>query len=71
MMQKLAVTALASFNDVIIRQAVLNGLPLIDLRLICSEASDYANPIEPSDTGGKKIAGKILELVTKTRFFKF
>jgi hypothetical protein len=67
-MQKLAVTALASFNDVIIRHAVLNKLPLLDLRLICNEASDYANPIEPSDTGGRKIAGKILELVTKHDF---
>lgn len=68
MMQKLTVTALASFNDVIIRQAVLNRLPLLDLRLICNEASDYANPIEPSDTGGKKIAERILDLVTKHDF---
>jgi hypothetical protein len=67
-MQKLAVTALASFNDVIVRQAVLNKLPLLDLRLICSETTDYANPIEPSDPGGRKIAGKILELVTKHDF---
>ena len=69
-MQRLAVTALASFNDAIIRQAVLNGLPVLDLRLICNEASDYANPIEPSDTGGRKIAGKILEMVTKHDFSK-
>lgn len=62
-MQKLAVAALAAFNDAIIRQAILNRLPLLDLRLICSEASDYANPIEPSDTGGKKIAAQIAELV--------
>lgn len=62
-MQKLAVAALAVFNDAIIRQAILNGLPLLDLRLICNEASDYANPIEPSDTGGKKIAAKISELL--------
>ena len=67
-MQKLAVTALASFNDVIIRQAILNGLPILDLRLICNEASDYANPIEPSDKGGKKIAAKIYDLV-KTHDF--
>jgi hypothetical protein len=67
-MQKLAVTALASFNDAIIRQAALNNLPLLDLRLVCNQASDYANPIEPSDAGGRKIAGKILELVTKHDF---
>jgi hypothetical protein len=67
--QRLAVTALSVFNDAIIRQAVINGLPIIDLRLICSEASDYANAIEPSDKGGRKIAAKILELV-ETHDFK-
>jgi hypothetical protein len=60
--QRLAVIALSVFNDVIIRQAVINDLPIIDLRLICNEAGDYANEIEPSDKGGKKIATKILEL---------
>lgn len=60
--QKVAITALATFNDVITRQAVLNGLPLLDLRFICNEESDYANEIEPSDAGGKKIAAKILKL---------
>ncbi len=61
--QSLAVTALSVFNDVIIRQACTYGLPIIDLRLICNERSDYANEIEPSDKGGKKIAMKILEVV--------
>jgi lysophospholipase L1-like esterase len=68
LMQRLAVTALASFNDVIIRQAILNNLPLLDLRLICNEASDYANPIEPSDKGGRKIARKIFDLVSSHDF---
>ncbi|HXH68717.1 MAG TPA: SGNH/GDSL hydrolase family protein [Pyrinomonadaceae bacterium] len=67
--QRLAVTALSVFNDVIIRQAIINRLPIIDLRLICSEADDYANEIEPSDKGGRKIAAKILELV-ETHDFK-
>lgn len=66
--QRIAVTALSAFNDVIIRQAALNGLPILDLRLICNENSDYANEIEPSDTGGKKIAAKILELIQKHDF---
>ena len=70
-MQRLAVAALANFNDVIIRQAFLNRLPILDLRLICNEASDYANPIEPSDKGGKKIAAKILELAAKHDFSNF
>jgi hypothetical protein len=66
--QRLAVTALSVFNDVIIRQAIINNLPIIDLRLICNEADDYANEIEPSDKGGKKIAVKILELINNHKF---
>lgn len=61
--QAIAVSALSAFNDVIIRQAVLHGLPVLDLRLICSEKSDYANEIEPSGLGGKKIATKIKEVI--------
>lgn len=68
--QKLAVAALASFNDVIIRQAALHKIPLIDLRLLCDEAADYANPIEPSGQGGEKIARKILEVAGKHNFTK-
>ena len=66
--QRLAVTALSVFNDVIIRYAIINNLPIIDLRLICDEADDYANAIEPSDKGGKKIAAKILELINDHEF---
>jgi len=40
------------------------------LRLICSEKADYANPIEPSDIGGRKIAQKIFELIEKHDFSK-
>ena len=56
-------SALALFNDVITRAAFSEGLPLIDLRLICSEDEDYANPIEPSAKGGEKIAAAITRLV--------
>jgi lysophospholipase L1-like esterase len=56
-------TALALFNDVITRAAFGNGLSLIDLRLICSEDKDYANPIEPSAKGGEKIARVIAGLI--------
>jgi len=62
--QKIAVAALATFNDVIIRQAFLAGVPLIDLRLVCDEDSDYANEIEPSEKGGGKISGAIVRLVS-------
>ncbi|WP_457964126.1 GDSL-type esterase/lipase family protein [Arthrobacter sp. D1-29] len=49
-------TALAFFNDCISRAAFSRGMSLIDLRLICNEDGDYANPIEPSSQGGAKIA---------------
>jgi hypothetical protein len=61
--RRLVVTALALFNDVITRAAFSHGLPLIDLRLICSEPSDFANPIEPSSRGGDKIAAAIAAMV--------
>src|SRR5215218_1075527 len=66
--QRLAVAALATFNDVITRAAFDAGLPLIDLRLICNEDSDYANPIEPSEAGGAKIARAIVRLVSEHDF---
>jgi lysophospholipase L1-like esterase len=66
--QKLAVTALCIFNDAIIRAAFARGLPLIDLRLICDDERDYANPIEPSARGGAKIAAAIKEVVTAHDF---
>lgn len=54
--------ALSLFNDVITRAAFSRRLPLIDLRLICAEPADYANPIEPSEQGGAKIAAAIAAL---------
>ena len=66
--QKLAVAALSSFNDVIIRQAISTKIPVLDLRFICNEKDDYANEIEPSSKGGDKIARKIFEVV-KTHYF--
>jgi GDSL-like lipase/acylhydrolase family protein len=55
----LARVALMMFNDVILRVAFERGLRVIDLRLVCTEAADYANPIEPSGRGGRKIAQAI------------
>ena len=51
--------ALTLFNDVIVRVALEHGTGLIDLRLVCTRPSDYANPIEPSGSGGRKIATRI------------
>ncbi len=64
-LQRMALAALAVFNDCIIRAAFANGLSLIDLRLICTEEGDYANPIEPSARGGEKIARAIVEAVER------
>ena len=57
--------ALSLFNDVITRAAFARRLALIDLRLICSEPEDYANPIEPSERGGEKIAAAIADLAVE------
>jgi len=55
--------ALALFNDAILRTAFELRLPVIELRLVCSEPADYANPIEPSGPGGRKIAMAIARAV--------
>jgi hypothetical protein len=54
---------LALFNDVILRAAVDMRLDALELRSICTEPADYANPIEPSGQGGLKIARAIAQLV--------
>ena len=64
-LQKIAVTALTVFNDCIIRAAFIHRIPLLDLRLICTEEGDYADPIEPSAQGGEKIASAIVKLVER------
>jgi len=57
---------LAGFNEVILRSAIAAGVPVIDLRLVCTEEGDYSplSPIEPSVVGGAKIAGAIVRAVT-------
>ncbi|MDJ0570789.1 MAG: hypothetical protein QNJ53_17340 [Pleurocapsa sp. MO_192.B19] len=61
---------MATFNDVIIRQAFQSGIPLIDLRLTCNETQDYANAIEPSSVGGEKIVNAIMNVVLEHNFQK-
>ena len=57
--------AVAGFNDQISRLVIRAGLPLLDLRLICDRADDFSplSPVEPSVTGGSKIADAICRLV--------
>jgi hypothetical protein len=64
--QRLATTALAVFDDVILRLATERALAVIELRLVCTEPSDYANPIEPSVQGGAKIARAIARALTSS-----
>jgi hypothetical protein len=63
-------TGLCLFNDGILREAFRAGVPVLDLRLLCTDAADYSrsSPIEPSVVGGGKIARAISRLVTEYDF---
>ena len=65
-----AVTALGLFNDVILREAFSACLPVLDLRLLCSERADYSplSPIEPSYLGGRKIAAALAGILASHDF---
>jgi lysophospholipase L1-like esterase len=68
--RRIAAIGLNVFNDIITREAAARGLALIDLRLICTEPGDLANPIEPSVRGGAKVAGAITAFATDYDFTK-
>jgi lysophospholipase L1-like esterase len=61
--RKIVRSAVALFDDAIIRTAIEHRLTVIDLRAVCANAEDYANPIEPSSTGAAKIARAITAVV--------
>jgi hypothetical protein len=65
-----AVTALAAFNDEILRGAIDEGWPVVDLRIVCDDKTDYSSlsPIEPSRQGGEKIARAIANLLQQHDF---
>ena len=67
-LQKMAMAALPIFNDIIFQEAVNFNIPVIDLRLIFNDESDYANPIEPSAIGGLKMAKVIKKVVYEHDF---
>ena len=67
-MQEISVTALPIFNDIITKQAVITGIPVVDLRLIFNDYIDYANPIEPSTNGGYKISKVIKNIIDNHDF---
>lgn len=54
-------TALMMFNDTITRVARRRDLPVLDLRLVCDLPEDFVQNIEPSATGGAKIAAALAE----------
>ena len=57
--QRFATSAVSMFNDVIIRAANSTRCAMIDLRLACNRPADFVSNIEPSTTGGEKIAKAI------------
>ncbi len=65
--------ALGMFNDVIVREAIRSGVPVLDLRLICTEPGDYSekSPIEPSSQGGEKLADRLVGAVLEHDFTNY
>ena len=63
-------TALSIFNDVILRECARVQVPVLDLRCVCTETTDYSevSPIEPSNSGGQKIASRIVNIVIGNTF---
>lgn len=67
-----ATTALALFNEVILEEAISRKLPIIDLRIVFSDADDYSSisPIEPSFKGGQKLSQCIKHVLAVHDFNK-
>ena len=65
-----ALTALSIFNDRILKSAFAMKIPVLDLRLVFSEKSDYSavSPIEPSATGTIKLVRSIVEMLSRHDF---
>ena len=63
--QEMAMAAETIFNDIITYEIFKRKIPLIDLRVLCDDDEDFANPIEPSCIGGMKIAKTISFIADK------
>ena len=61
--QRASAALLSIFNDVIAEEAMAQGFGILDIRAICTTDAHYANPIEPSDFGGREIAAAIAERI--------
>ena len=69
-LQHMAMAAETIFNDIIMYEVFKRNLPLIDLRILCNDDQDFANPIEPSCVGGIKIA-KTINKISNDYSFDF
>lgn len=58
--QRAMVTALAVFNDRLIRRVFAARLPLVDLSLVCTDQEDYADSIRLSKLGLRKASNVVL-----------
>ena len=56
---RVASTALAIFNDRVLRRAFEAGLPVVDLRRVCDEDADYATETVLTRAGVRKAANVI------------
>ena len=63
--QRVATVAISIFNDVIYRAARAHGVRTIEIRDLFTVREDYANPIEPSTRGSRKIAEAIKRTLTR------
>ena len=59
--QKAANMGVALYNDALLRIAARHRIPVVDLRTLCTDTDDFANPIEPSTKGGQKITEGIMK----------
>ncbi len=65
--QRSTMSALAVYNDSIFKVAFENNTPVIDLRVLCNDEADFANPIEPSVNGGEKMAKMMTNIVNNNQ----
>jgi len=65
-----ALTGLSMFNELILRAAIAADIPVLDLRLVFNEESDYSavSPIEPSAAGSAKLVQSILKMLSNHDF---
>lgn len=67
-LQRFSTALLPVFNDAILAAAARAGLPTADLRTACNEDADFANAIEPSSQGSRKIAALLARIIAEHDF---